>query len=240
MSATADDLLRIRPQSLSLATGAGPVDAFEIELGGVPRGLVVLLVDDPAGLDAFEIMNRFAEHGYETLSVPGGAAAAGWPSVASRATSRGWTAEQTAVVGIGAGGRVALGLAASYGLGAAVSVSPPLTSALTSADASADGPPEQVGAVRTPWLGLFGEDDPAAPAGQTSRLAARLRAGSDVFTRVVRYPGVGRDFYRENADGLSYAASYDGWQRVLEWLDARVAPRLTPLAEAWRQRSRQR
>jgi len=236
VSATTDNLLRIRPESLSLATDAGPADAFEIELGGVPRGLVVLLVDDFAGLDAFEIMNRFAERGYETLAVPGGVAAAWWSAIASRATGRRWAAEQTGVVGIGAGGRIALGLAASYGLGAAVSVSPPLTSAY----ASADAPSEQVGTVRTPWLGLFGEDDPAAPAEQTSRLAARLRAGSDVFTQIVRYPGVGRDFHRESADGLSYAASYDSWQRVLEWLDARVAPRLTPLAEAWRERSRQR
>ena len=60
-------------------------------------------------------------------------------------------------------------------------------------------------------------------------------AGSS-YSQVVTYPGVGEDFHRRSENGISFAASYDGWQRTVEWLLARVASRLTPLAQAWRDR----
>jgi dienelactone hydrolase len=207
------DLLRIQPTRTSLAD----MDVLEITLGGVPRGLVILLLDETAtGHEAEETMNHLAEHGYETLCT----LSPSFDPLLARALARGWTTEQTAVVGVGPfGGRVALAAAVSTQLAAVVSLSPALDLDATN--------------VRSPWLGLFGERD-VTPA-EVSALAARLYASSDIFTQVVRYPGVGRDFYRRTSDGVAYAASYDGWQRVLEWLDARVAPRLTPLAQAWRE-----
>ena len=71
------------------------------------------------------------------------------------------------------------------------------------------------------------------------RCLSRSRKGSREpqrrSRRRVRYYGLagkGRDFYDRTEDGVSYAASYDGWQRTVEWLNARVAPMLTPLANS--------
>jgi carboxymethylenebutenolidase len=232
-----DDLVRIEPTRGRVTTSHGEVAVLEIELGGCPRGLVLLLGDTKGlGHEASETMNRLAEHGYETLAacVP----ARGFGDLVGvlidRAKNRGWAAEQVAILGVGVGGRGALMAAMAEEVAAAVSVSPTFGSV---SDAVAAEPlPDLVDVLRTPWLGLFGEHDAAVGPEELVELRSVLDARSDVFSRVVRYPGVGRDFHERSADGVSYAASYDGWQRVIEWLDARVAPRLTPLAMAWRDR----
>lgn len=205
--------------------GAQPV--LEIALPGVPRGLVLLLCDR-GGLerDATEVMNRLAEHGFESLAAEAHGPDLLQPLLA-RSAERGWEPEQIGMVGLGVGGRAVLEAATELRLGAAVSFSP------TGEHGVADDPTR---ALVTPWLGMFGADDPAVSAEVVGDLAGRLSTESDVYSSVVTYPGVGRDFYRHHDDGVSYAASYDGWQRAVEWLELRVAPRLTPLAERWRRR----
>lgn len=212
------DVVMIQPERSAI--GALPI--LEIALGGAPRGLVLLLCDR-GGLDhdATEVMNRLAEHGYESLAAE--AEGESLEPLLERADERGWTEEQVGLVGFGVGGYAVLQAAAELRFGAAVSLSP----------AGALG---VVDALRTPWLGLFGAEDPGVRADEVDALATRLATGSDVYSQVVIYPGVGADFYRHHGDGLSYAASYDGWQRTMEWLELRVAPRLTPLAEQWRRR----
>lgn len=217
------DVIMIEPSSQELADG---VSALEIHLGGAPRGLVILLVDDstPEG-EVVELMNHLAGEGFETLAVvwePGVQVLA-----QARARARGWEPEQTGVVGIGAGGTAALELAQTTRLGAVVSLS-----AAPAVDVVAGDP-----ALETPWLGLFGAEAGDLASADVARLRRVLDEGSDVFSQVVVYAGVGADFHRRTENGISYAASYDGWQRTVEWLLARVAARLTPLAIAWRERN---
>ncbi|MCW2779054.1 MAG: hypothetical protein JWN17_2779 [Frankiales bacterium] len=231
--------LRIEPVEGTMTAGDGEHRVLEISLPGVPRGLVVLLCDD-GGLagHAGEVLNDLAHHGYESLAVevagdgrgplPPDAVLVALQALLARAAERGWSPEQVGVLGVGSGGLQALVAAALFELGAVVSLSP-------TRRGGAVALPDVVATVRTPWLGLFGADDPSAPVEEVRALGRRLEGASDVFTAVVRYPGVGRDWYRsDTSDGVSYAASYDGWERVFEWLGARVAPRLTPLAEQWR------
>lgn len=219
------ELVMIEPHRLELADG---VPVLEIWLGGTPRGLVILVSDAnaPEG-EVVEAMNNLAAEGFESLALWAG------PGVATlgeaRARARGWKAEQTGVVGIGEGGAIALGMARQRELGAVVSISPALDD-----EAVADIVVSPV--LRTPLLTLFGASDTSVPASAHARLRDAFDAGSDVFSRVVTYSGVGADFYRRSEDGVAFAASYDGWQRTLEWLLARVASRLTPLAEAWREK----
>ncbi|MEO7944447.1 MAG: dienelactone hydrolase family protein, partial [Marmoricola sp.] len=131
-------------------------------------------------------------------------------------------------------GRLALLASARFGLGAAVSVSP---TAMTAGDEHLSPAICALASeVRTPWLGMLGEDDPAAPATACDELDTALRVDSPVYTQLVRYPGVGDDFYRPSSESLEIAASYDYWQRTIEWLNLRVQPRLTPLAIAWNER----
>src|SRR5690606_19564183 len=120
---------------------------LEIQLGGTPRGLVVLLADPgmPEG-EVVEVLNTLAGEGFEGLAVtwaPGVETLA-----ASRATARGWEPEQIGVVGVGAGATAALEVARTRTLGAVVSISPSPPVDDVAADPS----------LRTPWLGLFGSE----------------------------------------------------------------------------------
>lgn len=217
------DLVLIEPTATSIPTPGGDVPVREITLGGAPRGLVCLLHDpDTPAIDVVEAMNRFALEGYESLAVS--AATCSTQDLLGRAAARGWEPEQVGMVGLGDGGTAVLAAARETGFAAAVSFSP-----APDVDDVHRSP-----TLRTPWLGLFAAEA-GPPAAEVRSLAHALDDGSDVFSHVVVYPGVGRDFHRSAESGLSYAASYDGWQRAVEWLNARVAARLTPLARAWRE-----
>jgi carboxymethylenebutenolidase len=179
-------------------------------------------------------MNDLAEHGYESVAADlgpdtaedDGAALGHLRTLLDRLAARGWDLDQIGVVGYGSGGRAALLAAAAMELGAAVSVRPVLPAGL---DARAVGP------VRTPWLGLFGALD-ERPKGSVAAFDAALAASSPVFTQVVVYPGVTGEFVHDGLHPLTHAAAYDSWQRTVEWLNARVVPRPTPLARAWNDR----
>lgn len=217
------DVIFIEPHRSDLAAG---LPVLEIRLGGTPRGHVIVLADEETPeVEVVEAMNAFAAEGFESLAVcwrPGVEEVA-----EARARQAGFTPEQIGVVGLGHGATAALDLARTRRYGAVVSLSPrPDLAAVEAAPA-----------LRTPWLGLVGAE--AVPAADVARLRAALDAGSDVFSQVVRYAGVGADFHRRTETGVGFAASYDGWQRTVEWLLARVASRLTPLAVAWRERERE-
>lgn len=217
-----------------------------IELGGVPRGAAIVLCDAGAlERDAAGFMNGLAEHGYESVAVdlsPTGGDPTGTTDrdlvsdvavLVGRLGERGWSPAQVGLVGYGFGGRTALLATAEFALGAAVSIAP---SGVADAWSDALPPLTQVARhVRTPWLGLFGQQDPGAPADVLARLGSYL-GGSPAHTEVVTYPGVARDFYRDARETLAHVASFDAWQRTIEWLDRRVVPRPTPLAAEWQRR----
>jgi carboxymethylenebutenolidase len=219
------------PAARSVTDAHLTVPVAEIELGPYPRGAVLLLspAEDPAGTT--QVMNRLAEHGYETLAVDLTTVtnAPHWIELMlKRLADRGWSHEQIGVVGYRAGAELALHTAAVCGLGAAVSVD---------IGDSARAQPGIEGALRllqTPWLGLA-----AAPRPQTAgtHLASRwrhLRCTAAVYSQFVCYPGVLVGYSTDSGDARAHAAAFDSWQRTLEWLDARVVPRLTPQSKAWR------
>lgn len=245
-------VVRIEPDRSSIETPDGPLDLVEIALGGTPRGMVLLLCEQ-GGLEreAVDVVNILAQHGYESLATEivvgtsgelpetedplgAGGVAQHLNAVVRVATERGWEPEQMGMVGLGLGGRAVLAAASSLHLGAAVSLSPTMNH--TAIDGATLLLNETPPTICTPWLGLFGDRDPAAPPEDVRALARSLDGRSDEYTQVVRYANVGRDFYQRSGDGVSYAASHDGWQRTVEWLDARVTPILTPLARQWRRR----
>ena len=235
--------VRIRPRMDAVESPLGPVPIAQIDLGGVPRGAVLVLLG-PGGdfeADAAQHLNDLAAHGYEGVAADLAAIAGSDEQLLDVAASllthlalRDWHGDQIGLVGYGLGGRVALLASARFGLGAAVSVSP---TALAADDRHASPALRDLApTLRTPWLGLVGEDDPTAPAAACDELAAALLDESPVYTQVVRYPGVGDDFHRPSSESIEIAASYDYWQRTIEWFNLRVQPRLTPLAIAWHER----
>lgn len=121
----------------------------------------------------------------------------------------GVSADRIGVVGFELGGSVALVVAASRSIGAAVSVAGGgiLTPISPGLPALVDVAPT----LRCPWLGLYG--DKVADEVALLREAARE---SETANDVVLYPAADHrfDIYPDNA--------VEAWQRVLNWFDAHL------------------
>lgn len=233
-----DATIRIRPDSSQLVLGERTVPMHTLWLGGIPRGAVLILLDaDSTDYDSAEAMNELATHGYESLAAVQPAdlddesRAALVDLLVARLAERGWTGEQIGVIGFGTGGSAALLAAVDATFGGAVSVAPTgLATLLTEPDRLSDV------RLRTPWLGLFGSKDASVSGEVLADLRSTLESQTPVYSEVVQYPGVAGGFYRDSHRPLVHAAAFDAWQRIVEWLDAMVVPRPTPLAEVWRLR----
>lgn len=224
----------IEPTAIRLPASTGELNGLEITLNGQPRGLVLLLcAAGRSDLGASEAMNALAEHGYATmafdLAANGQSDAAlveNLSAVVDHALGAGWDEEQIGMVGYRIGGRAALLGAMVLRLGAAVSVSP---TDLDTIDSSYPG-------VHTPWLGMFADHDPSVSPSRIAFLHNHFRNASDAYVSVVSYDA-SAEFFHDSGDPAVHSAAFDGWQRTVEWLDLRVAPVLTPLALAWREKT---
>jgi carboxymethylenebutenolidase len=134
----------------------------------------------------------------------------------ARFADHGVTAERVAIVGFCFGGRVTFLVAARRKLAAAVGfygggiVTPrfPQFPSLIG----------EVPAMRTPWLGLFGDLDGSIPVDDVERLRAELERAA-VGHEVVRYEAAGHGFHCDERPEYEPAAANDAWARTLEWLE---------------------
>jgi carboxymethylenebutenolidase len=123
---------------------------------------------------------------------------------------RGVAADRTGVIGFDLGGAVAMVVASSRAVGAAVSVAgvgilAPL----------ADGLPALVdvaGELTCPWLGIYGDDDAAIPVAEVEKLRDAA-ATAEVATDVVRFAGTDNRFDTDQQAGA------EAWHRTLNWFD---------------------
>ena len=85
-------------------------------------------------------------------------------------------------------------------------------------------PPLVAGApmLRTPWLGLFGDQDASIPPDEVEELRAAL-AGAPVATEIVRYPDAGHGFHCDVRADYCADEARDAWSRTLAWFDAHLA-----------------
>jgi carboxymethylenebutenolidase len=131
----------------------------------------------------------------------------------------GFSAAQTGIVGFCFGGSVVVLAAARHALGAAVTFygggiaagrfgMPPLV----------DLAPE----LKTPWLGLFGDEDQSIPSDQVEAMRGAAKTAA-VPTEVVRYPGATHGFHCDARDSYHEESAMDGWRRTLEWFGAHMA-----------------
>jgi carboxymethylenebutenolidase len=70
--------------------------------------------------------------------------------------------------------------------------------------------------LKTPWLGLFGDEDTGIPVDQVEALRAAA-ARAPVPTEVVRYAEAGHGFHCARPSAYHEASAADGWRRTLEW-----------------------
>jgi carboxymethylenebutenolidase len=81
---------------------------------------------------------------------------------------------------------------------------------------------DEVPTLRTPWLGLFGDQDASIPVEDVERLRDALRA-APVPTEVIRYPDAGHGFHCDVRADYHEASARDAWARTLAWFDAHLA-----------------
>ena len=235
-------VVRITPNRDQLAHAGGSVEVAQIALGGVPRGAALVLCSDrQRGGEDGHVLNELAMHGYEGIAatVDGTEGLDTQVSIVERMMERlarrGWHPGEVGVVGFESPIRLAARVGADAGFGALVTVSP--TGLVEDGtDGLARDLPALVSDVVTPWLIMVGSSDPSAPAAALTSLAGVLDERAAKYAQVVRFPGVAADYYQRSTESLELAASFDYWQRTLEWLNAQVEPRPTPLAQAWRDR----
>ena len=131
--------------------------------------------------------------------------------IADTDTAFGWLAEREVkadrmgVVGFDLGGAVALVVAATRTLGAAVTVGSEVPSTNLVAMISAEQ------GLTCPWLGIYGTDDP-----EIDRLR-QAASSSEVATDVVVFPDGGGHRFDDDPD-----AAAEAWQRTLNWFDAHL------------------
>jgi carboxymethylenebutenolidase len=123
---------------------------------------------------------------------------------------------RVAIVGFCMGGTVALWAGAMRELGAAVSF---YGGGVTTSRWPGVPPLVEVApGLRTPWLGLYGDDDKGIPVEQVEALRAAA-APAPVPTKIERFAGAGHAFFND-ARTASYdaAAAEAAWPMVLSWL----------------------
>jgi carboxymethylenebutenolidase len=80
----------------------------------------------------------------------------------------------------------------------------------------------EVEALRTPWLGLFGDHDGSIPVDDVEQLRAALQ-GAKVDTDIVRYPDAGHGFHCDRRPEYRAEDAADAWRRALDWFSAHLA-----------------
>jgi carboxymethylenebutenolidase len=233
--------------NVKISTRDGLMPAYRVAPDGVPSGGVVV-VQEAFGVTSHieDVANRFAAAGYLALA-PALFHRAGSPVLAyddldaarevmstltaeglhmdvraalEALAAQGLTAKRIAVVGFCMGGSVTLVAATTHLFGAAVSFYgggvaqgrfgfPPLL--------------ELASALRTPWLGLYGDADKGIPVEQVVALRAASSC-SAVATEVVRYPDAEHGFHCDDRPAVFHpVAAADAWRRTLAWLDTHLS-----------------
>ncbi|HYS36713.1 MAG TPA: dienelactone hydrolase family protein [Pseudonocardiaceae bacterium] len=181
----------------------------------VVRGLAASLADEgwlavAPHLYGAQNADEVADVDSELKRLSGDSVLADTDAAAVWLAERGVAADRTGVIGFDLGGAVAMVVASSRAVGAAVSVAgvgilAPL----------ADGLPALVdvaGELTCPWLGIYGDDDAAIPVAEVEKLRDAA-ATAEVATDVVRFAGTDNRFDTDQQAGA------EAWHRTLNWFD---------------------
>jgi carboxymethylenebutenolidase len=78
--------------------------------------------------------------------------------------------------------------------------------------------------LRTPWLGLFGDQDQGIAVDEVEAIRAALAAGAATDHQVVRYPDATHGFHCDARPAYHQPSATDAWDRTLRWLEAHLSP----------------
>jgi carboxymethylenebutenolidase len=237
----------MQTSSIMLDTADGPMRLYQALPDGQPRGALVV-IQEAFGVNEHieDVARRGADAGYHTVApdlfhrtggetVPYGqfdkviehfqaitgddAILRDVDATLGHLRSQGFTDPQIGIVGFCFGGRVTFLVALHHAIGAATGFYgggivtgrfpqfPPLV--------------DDVANLKTPWLGLFGDQDQSIPVDDVERLRAALR-DAPVDSDVVRYAEAGHGFHCDQRPDYRPDDAKDAWSRMLAWLDAHV------------------
>jgi carboxymethylenebutenolidase len=237
----------VNARTTTLTTPDGPMDLYEVSPDGPPVGALIV-VQEAFGVNEHieDVTRRAATEGYHAVApaffhrAGGGTApyddfskvlplfegltddgilADADATVAHLATA-GFAPDGIGIVGFCFGGRVSFLVSARRSLGAGIGF-------YGGGIAGAGRLPfpaliGEAATMRTPWLGLFGDDDQGIPVESVEELRRAL-ADAPVDTEIVRYPGAGHGFHCDARPAYHPEAAADGWQRTLGWLADHLA-----------------
>jgi carboxymethylenebutenolidase len=181
----------------------------------VVRGLAASLADEgwlavAPHLYGAQNADEVADVDSEVSRLSGDSVLADTDAAAVWLAERGVAADRTGVIGFDLGGAVAMVVASSRAVGAAVSVAGVGILAPLS-----DGLPALVdvaGELTCPWLGIYGDEDAAIPVAEVEKLRDAA-ATAEVATDVVRFAGTDNRFDTDQRAGA------EAWHRTLNWFD---------------------
>jgi carboxymethylenebutenolidase len=181
----------------------------------VVRGLAASLADEgwlavAPHLYGAQNADEVADVDSEVSRLSGDSVLADTDAAAVWLAERGVAADRTGVIGFDLGGAVAMVVASSRAVGAAVSVAGVGILAPLS-----DGLPALVdvaGELTCPWLGIYGDEDAAIPVTEVEKLRDAA-ATAEVATDVVRFAGTDNRFDTDQRAGA------EAWHRTLNWFD---------------------
>jgi carboxymethylenebutenolidase len=233
----------ITTADLTVPTPDGPMRLYTATPPGAPLGAVIV-IQEAFGLNGHieDVTRRAAEAGYAAVapdlfhrSGPGAIAEYGKfddvikyftdlgnddailrdvDATLAHLRAQGFADANIAIVGFCFGGRVTFLVALQRAIGAAVGFYgggivtgrfpqfPPLL--------------ERAAELRTPWLGLFGDEDASIPVDDVETLRATLDP-LPTATGVVRYPAAGHGFHCDQRADFRAEDANNAWSRMLDW-----------------------
>lgn len=230
----------------TLTTRDGPMELFEVGTDGDASGAVIVIQEAFGVNDHIrDVTKRCAEAGYHAVApslfhrAGGGTADYGdfarvlplfegvsddgilvdVDATIEHLHGLGFADTSIAIIGFCMGGRVTFLVSARRALGAGVGF---YGGGIVSKGALAFDPLiGEAASLRTPWLGLFGDEDGGIPVEDVEALRAALVA-APVDTEVVRYPGAEHGFHCDVREAYHPAAAADAWSRTLAWIAAHL------------------
>ncbi len=226
--------------------GTDGMQLYDAEPAGAARGAVIVIQEAFGVTEHIEdVCRRFADAGYRAVAphlfhrtgdpiiayddmasvMPqiGGLSAEGLEADIDASLEylrgKGFSDPQVGIVGFCMGGSVVLFAAAHHALGAAVTF---YGGGVTAGRFGMPPLAELAPSLRTPWLGLFGDQDQSIPTDQVEALREAAKNAS-VPTEVVRYPEAEHGFHCDARPSYHEASAKDGWARTLAWFDSHLA-----------------
>ncbi|ONH32780.1 dienelactone hydrolase family protein [Pseudofrankia asymbiotica] len=212
---------------------------------GTPRGGVVV-VHDARGITPYlrSVCERLAAAGwlaaaphlYHRQGIAETPAVGGWPTAATDMLA--FTGPEIAAdvdaalaylgtAGVGEANRAIIGFCMGGTVALAASTRAPLAAAVSFYGGAVSTPywdgvaplVELAPALRSPWLGLYGEEDALITLAEINALRDAA-AKAPVPTELVSYPGAGHAFHSDDRAAIYRPeAAADAWSRALAFLD---------------------